>query len=70
MWLLSLDYKTKEVAEILSFSPRWAQRLVKRYNEHGPDSVGDRRLSNGEAPTILTADALVSLERAVQDAAR
>ena len=62
VWLLSLDYKTDEVAAILSFSPRWVQRLVKRYNGHGPDSLGDRRLSNGTAPAILTPGALASLK--------
>ena len=54
VWLLSLDYTAEEVAELLSFSVRWVRLLVKRYNEHGPDSLGDRRLSNGAAPAILT----------------
>jgi transposase len=62
VWLLSLNYKTEEVAAILSFSPRWVQRLVKRYNEHGPDCLGDQRLSNGTAPAILTPEALASLK--------
>ena len=62
IWLLSLDYKTEEVAAILSFSARWVQRLVKRYNEHGPDSLGDRRLSNGAEPALLTPQALASLK--------
>jgi transposase len=62
IWLLSLGYKTQEVAETLSFSPRWVQRLVKRYNGQGPDSLSDRRLSNGAAPAILTEEALVSLK--------
>ncbi len=58
LWLLSMDYKTGEVAQILSFSPRWVQRLVKRYNAQGPDSLSDRRLGNGAAPAILTEEAL------------
>jgi transposase len=62
VWLLSMNYKTEEVAAILSFSPRWVQRLVKRYNEHGPDCLGDRRLGNGTAPAILTPEALSSLK--------
>ena len=62
VWLLSLNYKTGEVAEILSFSARWVQRLVKRYNKHGPDSLGDQRLSNGTAPAILTPEALAALK--------
>jgi len=62
VWLLSLNYGTQEVAELLSFSPRWVQLLVKRYNEHGPDSLGDRRQDNGAAPAILTPEALSSLK--------
>jgi transposase len=62
IWLLSKNYKAVEVAEILSFSPRWVRLLAKRYNEHGPDSLGDGRLSNGTAPAILTPDALGALK--------
>jgi transposase len=68
IWLLSLNYKTEEVAAILSFSPRWVQRLVKRYNEQGPDSLGDRRLSNGTAPVLLTPEALACLKERLKAA--
>ncbi len=63
VWLLSLDYTAEEVAGFLSFSVRWVRLLVKRYNEHGPDSLGDRRQSNGAAPAILTPEALSSLKK-------
>ncbi len=66
IWLLSLNYRTEEVAELLSFSPRWLQLLVKRYNEHGPDSLGDRRQGNGAAPAILTPGALSSLKECLK----
>ncbi len=62
IWLLSLNYGTQEVAKLLAFSPRWLQLFVKRYNEHGPDSLGDRRQDNGMAPAILTPEALSSLK--------
>lgn len=62
VWLLSLGYTAAEVAELLSFSVRWVRLLVKRYNAHGPDSLGDRRQSNGAAPAILTPEALSSLK--------
>lgn len=62
IWLLSSNYGIEEVAEILSFSVRWVRLLVQRYNEHGPDSLGDRRLSNGTAPAILTEEALAALK--------
>jgi transposase len=62
VWLLSLNYKIEEVAQILSFSTRWVRLLVNRYNEHGPDSLGDRRTGNGREPAILTPEALSSLK--------
>jgi transposase len=58
IWLLARGYSIDEVASILSFSVRWVRLLIKRYNEHGPNSLGDRRVSNGTAPTILTPEAL------------
>ncbi len=62
IWLLTLGYTSSEVAAILSFSARWVRLLVKRYNEQGPDSLGDRRQGNGAAPAILTPEALSSLK--------
>jgi transposase len=62
VWLLSLGYTAAEVAELLSFSVRWVRQLIKRYNEQGPDSLGDRRQGNGAAPAILTPEALSSLK--------
>jgi len=62
IWLLSLGYAISEVAAILSFSARWVRLLRKRYNEHGPDSLGDRRQNNGSSPAILTPEALSSLK--------
>lgn len=62
IWLLARDYSIDEVASILSFSTRWVRLLIKRYNKHGPDSLGDRRQDNGTAPTIHTSEALSALK--------
>ena len=40
VWLLSLNHELKDVARLLSFSTRWVRQLVKRYNDHGPNSLG------------------------------
>jgi transposase len=66
IWLLSINYKTEEVAEILSLSPRWVRQLARRYNEEGPDGLGDRRLGNGTAPAILTPEALAALKERIE----
>jgi len=66
LWLLSLGYEVDEVAELLSFSPRWVRALIKRYNEGGAVALGDQRIHNGTKPTILTVDALTALKQRIK----
>ena len=61
LWLVAEGYDCGEVAELLSFSRRWVELLVKRYNEGGADRLGDQRAGNGTRPTILTPAALAGL---------
>jgi transposase len=62
LWLQSQGYDVEETAEVLSFSTRWVRSLIKRYNEGGPERLGDQRVHNGTEPTILTATALGALK--------
>jgi transposase len=66
LWLLSCGYEVDEVAELLSFSPRWVRVLLKRYNEGGAGTLGDQRSHNGTKPTILTPDALAALKERIK----
>jgi transposase len=66
LWLLSSGYEVDEVAELLSFTPRWVRALSKRYNETGPEALGDRRIHNGTKPTILTPEALAGLKERIK----
>ena len=66
LWLLSCGYEIEEVAEILSFSPRWVRALLKRYNESGAEALGDQRIHNGTKPTILTPAALAALKERIK----
>jgi hypothetical protein len=50
------------VAGLLSFSTRWVRILIDRYNEGGPDRLGDQRAHNGTEPKILTPEALAALQ--------
>lgn len=63
LWLLSRGYGVDKVADLLSFSTRWVRILIKRYNEGGPDRLGDQRVNNGTEATILTPDALAALKQ-------
>jgi transposase len=66
LWLLSRGYDIAETAEILSFSTRWVHSLIKRYNEGGPEQLGDQRVHNGTEPTILTRAALEALKQRLE----
>lgn len=66
LWLLSRGYDIDQVASLLSFSTRWVRILIKRYNDGGPDRLGDQRVNNGAEATILTADALAALRTRLQ----
>jgi transposase len=37
---VSCGYEIEEIAEILSFSPRWVRAMLKRYNEGGAEALG------------------------------
>ena len=66
LWLLSEGLEIGEVAELLSFSMRWVYQLVKRYNEGGPDCLGDQRVNNATEARILTAKALAALKERIK----
>jgi transposase len=61
LWLLARGYGIGQVAGLLSFSTRWVRILIERYNEGGPDRLGDQRAHNGTEPKILTPEALAAL---------
>jgi transposase len=68
VWLVASGYAVSEVAKLLSFSTRWVNILVKRYNEGGPERLGDQRVNNGTEPTILTPAALAALKERIRAA--
>jgi transposase len=66
LWLVSKGYEIDEVAELLSFSTRWVYQLVRRYNEGGPECLGDQRVNNGTEPSIVTSEALAALRERIR----
>lgn len=43
-----------EVAAVTGFVSRWLEQLARRYNQFGPDALGDRRHRNGATARLLT----------------
>jgi transposase len=44
--------KTGEVADICGYNVDWIRRLVRRYNRHGPEGLGDGRRRCGKKPMM------------------
>lgn len=64
VWLLAKGHSTAEVAEIVALSPRWINKLARRYEAEGADALGDRRRGNpGARPLLSEADLEALRER-------
>ena len=59
IWLLAQGQPVPAVAAVTGFVPRWLEQLARRYNQFGPDALGDRRRRNG-APARLGTPALLN----------
>src|SRR3954451_18821885 len=47
VWLLSRDRSEREVAQVTGYGRRWVGEVARRYEEGGPDGLGDRRRGEG-----------------------
>lgn len=46
VWLISEGKKTSEVMDATGYCRDWIQKIARRYNEGGPEALGDRRHEN------------------------
>ena len=65
LWQMATGKTVQEVAAMTGLSVGWIRRLVGRYNEHGPEAVGDQRHHNPGAAPVLTAAPEVELGQAL-----
>src|SRR3954451_18432128 len=56
VWLLSQGRDEREVAQATGYGRRWIAEIVRRYNEGGPDGLGDRRRGDAGAKPLLGAE--------------
>ena len=42
LWLISEGKSTTQVMEVTGYSRGWIQQLARRYNQGGPEALGDR----------------------------
>src|SRR5689334_6016291 len=65
VWLLVQGRSRGEVARVMGLSGLWVAEIVRRYNEAGPDGLGDRRRGNGGARPLLGAEDEAALRAAL-----
>src|SRR3954466_5699457 len=56
VWLLSRGRGEREVAQVTGYGRRWVGEVARRYDEGGPDGLGDRRRGNAGARPLLGAE--------------
>jgi transposase len=61
IWLLAKGHTTAEAAELVAMTPRWVNKLARRYERHGIDALGDQRRRNAGAKPLLSAEDLEAL---------
>lgn len=55
LWLMTRPDEPRsadQAARLIGYTGNWARALIKRYNEHGPDGLADRRATNGQRPKL------------------
>jgi transposase len=68
LWLMTRPDEPRsadQAARLVGCTGNWARALVKRYNEHGPVGLADRRATNGQKPK-LSAEQRTELFAALQ----
>jgi transposase len=67
VWLLSQGRGEREVAQVTGYGRRWVAEVVRRYDEEGPDGLGDRRRGNAGARPLLGAGDEAALRAALAE---
>src|SRR5260370_16642832 len=65
IWLVSRGKTTQEIADVTGYSARWVRCLVRRYNQQGPEALGDRRHENPGGKSILSEQEQTQLQEAL-----
>jgi transposase len=67
VWLLAQGRDAAEVARVMGLSGRWVAEIARRYNESGPEGLGDRRRGNAGARPLLDGAQREALAEALGD---
>ncbi len=66
VWLLAQGKTTKQIVEYTGYGLSWIRTIAHRYNEGGPQALGDRRHGNPGAAAILSTELQHQLREELQ----
>jgi transposase len=67
LWLITQGHSQERAGEVVGYTQRWVQEIVKRYNAHGPDAMRDRRHEHPGVPRTLAQDDERELKKALEE---
>ncbi len=67
IWLLAQGKTTKEIALITGYGLIWIRTLAHRYNDEGPQGLGDRRHGNPGGTFMLAHEQQAQLQQALDE---
>ena len=66
IWLLAQGKTTKQIQEFTGYCLAWIRTIAHRYNQGGPQALGDRRHSNPGGRFLLSPERQDQLEQALE----
>jgi transposase len=61
IWLHAQGHPGTTIAQVTGYSTVWISRILHRYDQHGPDGVGDRRHQNPGQPPLVPPEVRAKL---------
>ncbi len=65
LWLMKEGHTPNEIASMLGYTARWIRTMVQRFNQEGPQSIRDHRLTLPGASCLLTVEQQKELDQAL-----
>ncbi len=67
IWLLAQGKTTKTIREVTGYCLAWIRTIAHRYNQDGPQAIGDHRHANPGGTFILSAELQAQLVEALEN---
>lgn len=67
LWLLAQGQTAQDTARVTGYSSYWVGQVARRYNQGGPDALGDRRRDNPGGQWLLSPEQREQLQQALTE---